>query len=157
MVYGTNSQGYERSRVRIVYIGYEQSRVRIVQGTNSLETNDIMAVVYRLQSCCCVLCLDTMMLQVSVLHHHHHHCHHQVTCWEAGVWIPAPINFCLSFLSSVALLSAAYFPFIRSLSRCILFLHLAAFALIPPSIISYSNDSFLSTCPNRMFAFSHCV
>ena len=38
MVYGTNSPGYERSRVRIVYIGYEQSRVRIVQGTNSLET-----------------------------------------------------------------------------------------------------------------------
>ena len=29
MVYGMNSPGYERSRVRIVYIGYGQSRVRI--------------------------------------------------------------------------------------------------------------------------------
>jgi len=27
-----------------------------------------MAVVYRLESCCCILCLDTMMLQVSMLH-----------------------------------------------------------------------------------------
>jgi len=30
--------------------------------------NDMVAVMYRLQSCCCVLCLDTMMLQVRLLH-----------------------------------------------------------------------------------------
>jgi len=52
----------------------------------------------------------------------------QVICWEAGVWLPAVNNFCRSFLSSVVLLSSTYFPFIRSLSSCILFLPLVAFA-----------------------------
>ena len=44
------------------------------------------------------------------------------------------------------ILSATYFPFIKSLSRCILFLPCVAFHLILPSIISCSN---LSTCPNH--------
>jgi len=41
---------------------------------------------------------------------------------EAGVWLQAFNNFCHSFLSSAVLLSVKYFPFITSLSRCILFL-----------------------------------
>jgi len=67
----------------------------------------------------------------------------QVICWKAGVWLPAVINCCYSFLSSAVLLSASYFSFIRSLSRCIVFLPLVAFPLILPSIISCSNDSCL--------------
>ena len=46
----------------------------------------------------------------------------QVIYWDAGVWLPARNNFFHSFLPSAVLLSATYFPFIRSLSRCILFL-----------------------------------
>jgi len=37
---------------------------------------------------------------------------------------PAVNNFCPSFLSSAVLFSATYFPFVRSLSKCILFLPL---------------------------------
>ena len=47
--------------------------------------------------------------------------------------------------------TATYFPFIRSLSRCILFLPLVAFPLILPSIILCSNDSCLNTCLNHTF------
>jgi len=64
-------------------------------------------------------------------------------------------NFCHSFLSSAVLLSAIYFPFIRSLSRCILFLPRVTFPLVLPSVLAHSNDSHLSTCPNHTFAFSH--
>jgi len=53
-------------------------------------------------------------------------------------------HFLHCFLSSAILLSATYFHFIRSLSRCILFLPLAAFPLILPSTILCSNDSRLS-------------
>jgi len=69
----------------------------------------------------------------------------QVICWEG---LPALINFCHSFLSSAIFFSATYFPFIRSLSRCILLLTRVAFTLILPWIISCSNDSCLSTWPN---------
>ena len=50
-----------------------------------------------------------------------------VIFWEAGVWLPALNNFCHCFLSSAVLLKTTYFPFIRSLSRCILFLLHVAF------------------------------
>ena len=73
----------------------------------------------------------------------------QVICWEAGVWLLALNNLCHSFLSSAVLLSATYFPFIRSLSRCIAFLPHVAFPFILSSNISCSNDSCLSTCPNH--------
>ena len=53
------------------------------------------------------------------------------------------------------LLSVTYFPFIRSLSRCILFLPHVAFPLILPSLISCSNDSHLIICPNHTFTSSH--
>ena len=81
----------------------------------------------------------------------------QVTCWEAGVWLPARKNFCHSFLFSAVLLSATYFPFMRLLGRWILFLPRVAFPLVLPLIISCSNDSCLSTCPNHTCVFSHCV
>ena len=57
----------------------------------------------------------------------------QVICSEAGVWFPALLSFCHSFLSLAVLLSATYFPFIRSLSRHILFLPLAAVLLLRKS------------------------
>jgi len=75
----------------------------------------------------------------------------QVICWEASVWLPALNNFWHSFLSSAVLLSTTYFPFIRSLSRCILFLPRVAFPLILPPIISCSNDWRLGTCPNHIW------
>jgi len=49
-------------------------------------------------------------------------------------------------MSSAVLLSATYFPFIRSLNRCILFLHLVAFPLSVTAFISRNNESCLSTC-----------
>jgi len=62
---------------------------------------------------------------------------------EAGVRLPTPINFCHSFLSSAVLLSATYFPFIRLLSRYILFLRRVALSIILPSIMSCGNDLWL--------------
>ena len=53
-------------------------------------------------------------------------CIHSSNLLRRGVWLPAVNNLCRSFLSSVVLLSVTYFPFIRSLSRCILFLTLVA-------------------------------
>ena len=68
-------------------------------------------------------------------------------CWEAGVWLAA--HFCHSFLSSAVILRATYFPFIRSLSRCILFLPCLAYLHILPSVISHSDGSCLSTHRNH--------
>jgi len=56
----------------------------------------------------------------------------QVISWEPGIWFPAFNNSCHSFLSSAVLLSATYFAFIKSLSRCILFLpHVASPSFFP--------------------------
>ena len=62
----------------------------------------------------------------------------------------ALFNFYHSFLSSAVLLSATYFLFIRSLSRCILFLPRVACPFILPLIISCNNDSCLSTRCNHI-------
>ena len=63
---------------------------------------------------------------------------HSSNLLRSGVWLPALNNFCHSFLSSAVLLSATYFPFIRSLSRCTLFLPCVTSPLILPSIVSCS-------------------
>ena len=76
---------------------------------------------------------------------------------RSRLWLSTLINFCHSFPSSAILLSATYFSFFRSLSRCILFLLFVLVPLILSSVISCSNNSRLSTCPNHTFAFSHCV
>jgi len=79
-----------------------------------------------------------------------------VICWEAGVWLPALNNFCHSFLSSSVLLSATYFPFIRSLSRCILFT--TSCSLPPHSSLDYIMQySCLSTCHNHICVFPLCL
>jgi len=82
-----------------------------------------------------------------VLHRKHRHHHYQAICWEAGVWLPAVNNVCHSFLSSAVLLSATYFPYIRSLSRCILFLPRVAFPLILPS--SIQSQIFFTLWPHE--------
>jgi len=114
--------------------------------------------------------LTACQLAFQLIHYNSSHKHYmpqniiQVICWEAGVWLPALNNFCHSFLSSAVLLSATYLPFITSLSKCILFLPRVEFPLFLSSIISCSNDSCLSTCPNHTLdfltacpvSFNHC-
>lgn len=59
---------------------------------------------------------------------------------RSRLWLPAVNNVCHSLLSSAVLLSATYFPFIRSLSMFILFIPRVAFPVTVRSIISCGNS-----------------
>jgi len=69
-------------------------------------------------------------------------CNRMITCYSPSssnllrsrCTTSSSFHFCHSLLSLAILLSNTYFPSIRSLSRCILFLPLVAYPLILPLI-----------------------
>jgi len=75
----------------------------------------------------------------------------QAFCWEASIWLPAVFNFCHSFLSSAIFFECHMLLFHQIAQQVHSFPTSCSLPPLLPWIIlvSYSSDSYLSTCSNH--------